>query len=397
MSEVQLSESQMEFLNSDADYTLFGGGLGSGKTFCGALWAATMTQKYPDVNGIITANSFKQLRRATLVEFFKVLDIMGIEYDYKEQRAEIHFKSGRGIVYLFSAENYDDMRGPEAGWAWSDECAFYKREAFDVLIGRLRDKNAPCVWKGTTTPNGFNWLYNVFVEEPYPNSKLIKSRTTDNMVNLSEKYYSTLSSQYDSRLARQELEGEFVNLNSGNVYYAFDRTKHVKRTTDRNALIYVGMDFNVHPLCGVYCIQKEGQIHVVGELYQEDSNTFKAAKEIIQKYPYQTVQVIADDSGNKRKTSSNTTDHEILRRSNLDVIKFRNPLVKDRYNNMNRLLDHNLLVIDPSCKKLIEDLEKLTYDNADPMLSHVSDALGYVCWHLNPMKKPKRKAEVRYY
>lgn len=397
MSDVELSSSQMEFMTSDADYTLFAGGLGSGKTFTGALWAASMTQLYPDVNGIITANSFKQLRRATLVEFFKILDLMGIEYDYKEQRAEVHFKAGKGIIYLFSAENYDDMRGPEAGWAWSDECAFYKKEAFDVLMGRLRDPEAPCVWKGTTTPNGFNWLYNVFVEEPLPNSKVIRSKTTDNIVNLSQKYYDTLSTQYDNRLARQELEGEFVNLNSGNVYYSFDRTKHVKRTNDRNALIYVGLDFNVHPLCGVYCLEREGQIHVVGELYQEDSNTFKASKEIIQRYPYQTVKVIADESGNRRKTSSNTTDHEILRRSNLDVIRFKNPLVKDRYNNVNRLFDHNLIVIDPSCKKLIEDLEKLTYDNADPMLSHVSDALGYVCWHLKPLKKPKRKPEVRYY
>ena len=397
MSNFELSASQMEFMRSETDYTLFAGGLGSGKTFTGALWAAMMTQNHPDTNGIITANSFKQLRRATLVEFFKVLDLMGIEFDYKEQRAEIHFKSGKGIVYLFSAENYDDMRGPQAGWAWSDECAFYKKEAFDVLMGRLRDKNGPCVWKGTTTPNGYNWLYNAFVEEPLPNSTIIRSKTLDNIVNLSEKYYSTLETQYDSRLARQELEGEFVNLNSGNVYYSFDRKRHVKTTNDKHALVYVGLDFNVHPLCGVFCIQREGQIHVVQELYQKDSNTFKAAKEIIRRYPYQTVQVIADESGNRRKTSSNTTDHEILRRANLEVIHFKNPLIKDKYNNVNRLFDHNLLVIDPSCKKLIEDLEKLTYDNSDPMLSHVSDALGYVCWHLNPLRKPKRKAQVRYY
>jgi PBSX family phage terminase large subunit len=396
MSNVELSASQMDFLKSDKDYTLFAGGLGAGKTYVGGVWATMMTQEFPETNGIITANSFKQLRRATLPKFFEILDQFGIGYSYKQQLSEVHLENGV-VVFLFSAENYEDMRGPEVGWAWSDECAFYKKEAFDVLMGRIRDKKGPCVWKGTTTPNGYNWLYSSFVEEPLPNSYLVRSKTTDNLMNLSDKYYTTLETQYDSRLARQELEGEFVNLNSGNVYYSFDRKRHVKKTNDRNSLIYIGLDFNVHPLCGVFCVEKDGQIHVVQELYQEDSNTFKAAKEIIRRYPYQTVRIIADDSGTKRKTSSNTTDHEILRRSNLEVIKFRNPLVKDRYNNTNRLFDHNLLVIDPSCKKLIEDLEKLTYDNSDPMLSHVSDALGYVCWHLLPLRKPKRKAQVRYY
>lgn len=396
MSDINLSASQMDFLKSPADYTLFAGGLGAGKTYVGAVWAVMMTQEFPETNGIITANSFKQLRRATLPKFFEILELFGIEYHYKLHDSEIHLANG-SIVYCFSAENYQDMRGPEVGWAWSDECAFYKREAFDVLMGRIRDKRGPCTWKGTTTPNGYNWLYTAFVEEPLPNSYLVRSKTTDNMLNLSEKYYNTLATQYDSRLARQELEGEFVNLNSGSVYYAFDRRKHVKRTSDRNALIYVGLDFNVHPLCGVFCVEKDGQVHVVQELYQEDSNTFKAAKEIIRRYPYQTIKVVADESGNRRKTSSNTTDHEILRRANLDVLKFKNPLVKDRQNNVNRLFDHNLIVIDPACKKLIEDLEKLTYDNNDDMLSHISDALGYVCWHLKPLRKPKRKAEIRYY
>lgn len=386
----------MDFLTQDADYTLFCGGLGSGKTYAGAVWAAQMTQEYSNTNGIITANSFKQLRRATLPKFFEILELFGIEYSFKQQHSEIHLSNGV-TVFLFSAENYEDMRGPEVGWAWSDECAFYKREAFDVLMGRIRDGNGPCVWKGTTTPNGFNWLYETFVESPLKNSAVVTSKTTDNLMNLSEKYYETLNTQYDKRLALQELQGEFVNLNSGTVYYAFDRSRHVKRTEASNNLIYVGLDFNVHPLCGVYCVQRGAQIHVVSELYQENSNTFKAAKEIIQSYPYRSIQVVADESGSRRKTSAKNTDHEILRRANLDVVKFRNPQIKDRYNNVNRLLDHDLIVIDPSCKMLIADLEKMTHDNTDDMLSHVSDALGYVCWHLNPLKKPKRAATVKYY
>ena len=394
MSDLELSPTQMSFVESDEQYTLFCGGLGSGKTFAGAVWALMQILNQPNARGLITANSYSQLKKATLVCFFEVLDKFGIQYQYKSQEGVIIVE---GVtVYTISMEKYDLLRGIEIGWAWSDECAFYREEAYSVLIGRIRDKNGSCQWKGTTTPNGFNWLYNRFVEKPPQHSLIVYSKTTDNLQNLPESYVRSLTEQYDSKLAQQELDGQFVNLSSGKVYYGFDRGRNLGKTNDRRRSLMCGMDFNVHPLCGVFGYEEDGKIYITGELYQEDSNTFKAAKEILRRYPYTPTTIVADDSGNKRKTSSDTTDHEILRRANLQVAKFRNPLVKDRYNNMNRLFENGTIVIDPSCKKLIEDLEKLTYDNTDPMLSHISDALGYLVWHLNPLKKPKRKPSVTY-
>ena len=394
--QINLSETQMAFNDSTHKYTCFTGGLGSGKTFAGAVWAALMPFYYPETTGVITANSYSQLNKATLALYFEVLDLMGIPFEYKKHESIVIVN---GIpVYAMSMEKYNLLRGIEIGWAWSDECAFYRKEAFDVLIGRLRHKKGPCQWKGTTTPDGFNWLYEVMVEKPLEDSLLIRSKTKDNLANLSESYYKTLVNQYDSRLAKQELDGEFVNLSSGKVYYGFDRHVHVKEIDDRrNNIIFVGLDFNVHPLCGIFCIEEEGVIKVVDELYLEDSNTFEAARELLKRYPYRELKVIPDDSGSKRKTSSAQTDHEILRRANLEVLKFRNPEVKDRYNNTNRLFAQGKIEISPKCVKLIADLEKLIYDNKDPMLSHMTDALGYALWHLNPLKKPRRPARTFTY
>jgi PBSX family phage terminase large subunit len=394
-SKVVLSKPQMQFVEASDRYTLFCGGLGSGKTYAGSVWAAMMALKHQNTSGIITANSYGQLTKATLVTFFGILDDLGIPYTYRRNAGEIDIYNTR--IYTMSMENYNLLRGIEAGWAWSDECAFYSKESFDVLMGRIRDKNGPCQWKGSTTPNGFNWLYTSFLETPLPNSKVITSKTVDNLANLSESYVDTLLSQYDSNLMRQELEGEFINLTSGKVYYSFSRGKNVRHVEERNALIHLGLDFNVDPLCGTFCFQKDGKIHVSQELYQRDSNTFKAAKEIIQRYPQMPVQIVCDQTGDRRKTSSHMTDHEILRRSNLDVLKFTNPPEKDRQNNLNRLLEHELVIIDPQCKNLIADLEKLTHDNKDEMLGHISTALGYACWYFNPMKKPRRPATVRNY
>lgn len=392
--DMYLSPTQMTFVTASDKYTLFCGGLGSGKTYGGAAWAMLMALQQPQTRGLITANSYSQLKKATLTKFFEVLNANEIEYTYKSQDGIIEI--GDTTIYAISMEKYDLLRGIEVGWAWSDECAFYKEEAFNVLIGRIRDRKGSCQWKGTTTPNGFNWLYTKFVETPIPKSTVVYSKTTDNVANLTQTYVDTLKSNYDKRLSQQELDGQFVNLNSGKVYYAFDRNLHTKVTNERYRTILCGMDFNVHPLCAVFGYLDNGKIYISSELYQEDSNTFKAAKEIGRRYPSTAVTIVADDSGSKRKTSSDTTDHEILRRANLIVDKFRNPPIKDRYNNINRLLDQGLLIIDPKCKKLIEDIEKLTYDNKDPLLSHISDALGYLCWKLNPMKKPRRDAEVTY-
>lgn len=380
---------------SDKAYTLFCGGLGSGKTHAGGLWAAYMAVNYPGTKGIITANSYSQLKKATLTKFFEILNSLNIKYHYKQQDGVIHI--GESTIYAISMEKYDLLRGIEVGWAWSDECAFYKEEAYQVLIGRIRDKDGPCQWKGTTTPNGFNWLYKRFVVNPPDSSKVVYSATTDNIENLSHNYVKDLKRQYDERLAKQELDGQFVNLNSGNVYYGFDRHEHVKEIPLKDGLFYIGLDFNVHPLCGVFAIFRNNTLFIVDELYLENSNTFAAAKEIRTRYPNNLLRVVADSTGDRRRTSSSTTDLEILRRSQLEVVPFKNPYVKDRYNNLNRLFHYKKIFISPKCEKLIEDLEQLVYDNKDDMLSHISDALGYVAWKLLPLEKVKREPTQRYY
>lgn len=393
--DIELSNSQYEFMYSEETHVLFCGGVGSGKTFTGALWAIMMSQLYPNCRGLITANTHSQLQKATLAELFSICDSLGIKYKYLVNQNRVFI--GKSEILCYTMEKPENLAGPTVGWAWLDEAAFYRSLAFDKAAARVRDKKGPCKIRMTTTPNGFNWLYEYFVEKPMDYKKVVYSRTLDNLVNLPETYVKQLTDQYDAKMAAQELDGQFINLNSGQVYYGFDRRKHVKNVDlYPDDLLLVGLDFNVHPLCGVFIAKRGEMIYVVDELYLENSNTFSAAKEIVSRYPARYKQIIADETGNRRRTSSERTDHEILRRAGLDVVKFRNPFVKDRQNNLNRLLDKNYIKIHPSCTNLIKDLEQLTHDNDDDMLSHISDALGYACWHVNPLIKPKRGARISY-
>lgn len=391
--QVKVSDPQLEFLESLVNYTLFCGGLGSGKTYAGAMWTVLMCLQYPHTRGLVTANSYSQLKKATLPTLFRIMDEWGVGYKYKSQDGIIEVEGG-ATLYTVSMEKYDLLRGIEVGFAWSDECAFYREDAYNVLIGRIRDTRGPCIWKGTTTPNGFNWLYKRFVEKPSASSKVVYGSTRDNVVNLKPGYYEDLAQNYDSRLAQQELDGRFVSLNAGRVYHSFDRRKQVISAIRKGEPIHLGIDFNVHPLCAVYGFRRNGIIYIEREMYLENSNSFAAAKRARTDYPGELITAIPDSTGNKRHSSASETDHEILRRGGLNVIVKTNPPVKDRQNNVNRLLEHGLLYIDPRCTHLIAELEQYVHDNDDDMLGHILDSLGYLCWHFDPMKKPRREGSI---
>lgn len=389
-----LSDPQYDFLYSNESELLFCGGVGSGKTTAGAIWVIRMIMEYPGITGLITANTHSQLTKATLSELFKWLDIYAIKYRYLVNQNILYVNDTKILCYTM--EKPENLAGPNVGWWWADEASFYRKLAYDKASARVRDIKAPCYIRMTTTPNGYNWLYEHFVEKAEPGKSVITSSTLDNSANLDSKFVKRLESAYDKKMAQQEIDGAFVNLNSGQVYYGFDRRRHVKegvhlQDTD---LMIVGLDFNVHPLCGVFVARRGGMIYIVDEIYLENSNTFEVAKEIKLRYPARYLEIICDETGNRRRTSSQRTDHEILRRAGLEVSRFKNPAVKDRQNNLNRLFDHDYIKVHPRCKYLIKDLEQLVHDNKDDMLSHISDALGYACWHINPLVKPRRQARV---
>ena len=116
--------------------------------------------------------------------------------------------------------------------------------------------------------------------------------------------------------------------------------------------------------------------------------------------PY-NVRLYGDATGESRSTAGQS-DYEIIRqffRTEPDFKvshhnKSSNPLVRDRVNAVNAMLCNNegerRLLVNPCCKPLIRDLERVSWkadshdnllpqlDKANPGLTHVSDALGYL-------------------
>lgn len=351
----------------------------------------------PDCKGFIGANTYRQLQNSTLSAMFNVLDECELPYTYNKNEGKL--KIGPTEIICMSLENYNVIRGIEIGWFWLDEVRDTREEAFSVLMGRLRDKRA-LFYNGrlTSSPSGYNWLYDYFVGDKKTDEfELVQATSMDNPF-LPDGYVETLKSNYDEKVFEQEVLGKFVNIQQGRVYYAFDRKENVTDLKiNAGHSLFVGMDFNINPMTAIVCQYYNNTIFVIDEFFLMSSDTGEMAEAIKKKYGNRPV-IIPDATGKALKTSSaGLSDHEILRRHGFRVQSTTNPFRGDRYNSVNNLLSKKRLKIDRSCVKLIKDLEQVSYKEGsthpdvthDKTLTHISDALGYAVWSLEPIRRPR--------
>tara|TARA_Y100000593_G_C4292844_1_gene329093 strand:- start:1136 stop:1978 length:843 start_codon:yes stop_codon:yes gene_type:complete len=273
--------------------------------------------------------------------------------------------------------------------------------AFKKAIGRMRGSD-DCEIYIVSSPEGFHYCHKIFVTDANDDRFLVHGKTTDNTT-LPESYIKLLESNYDDRLLKAYRDGQFVNLSQGATYNAFDREKVVQEYKyNENLPIYLGIDFNVSPECSVLWQKYNDKpnirvfdciaLHHGGE---GDLLTERMALTIREKYPNSKIYCYPDATGAARGSSARYSDISILRKYFEVRVKHINPIVVNRVNAMNKALQDNM-IIDPSCKELINDLEKVTnkpntreIDKSNKELSHMTDALGYsVLWEY-PAVKPK--------
>lgn len=405
--QVPLLPYQKLFLQSTTKFTFLKGGIGSGKSYTLSWYIIGRMLTNPETMGLICANSYTQLHNSIMAEVFRNLDSLGLKYSFNMLTKELVLHSTGAVALCLSLEKYESLRGIQVGYIAGDEICFAREEAYSVALGRLRcPKSHALEARFTSSPNGFNFMYDAFAEGGYISRtqtpdfrrnkfhRMISASALDNFF-LPEDYLPSLAMQYSPLMYEQEVFGEFVNTSKGKVYHAFQRDRNLTPFQGTIAKRASGCDFNVNPLTAVLgsVVGKES-LHIYDEVWLEHSNTFELADKLAD--IEEGLLVIPDATGSARKTSAAQTDHQILRDAGLEVkTRRKNPSVKDRYNNTNRWLANGWLQIDPvKCPKLVADLDKLTHDNTDDELSHVSDALGYLLWYINPLKRVQPKSRI---
>jgi hypothetical protein len=311
-------------------------------------------------------------------------------------------------LQLFGAEEYNNLRGRSLNGVILDEYADMKPEVwFEVLRPALADKKGWADFLGT--PKSFNHFYDLYRlgQSGDPDWQSWQFRTIDNPF-IDPAEIEAARKGTDPRTFRQEYEASFESV-TGRAYYAFSREAHIGPVELAQGVpACVSFDFNVQPATCVVGQRFRDECRVWREVFlthrggEATRASALAAKAHLEQAGWRgPVRIYGDATGKSAKTTG-PSDHAVLREVFPHAtwcIPSENPHVRDRVAAVNGRCETmdgaSHLRVDPSCVKVIGDLEQVTFaDNGDldqktnPLLTHISDALGYwIAWEWPPAKR----------
>jgi len=345
---------------------------------------------------------WKQLKK-------KVKELRWVKY-INETELTVILVNNCQISLKGADKSADNLRGVGLNFLVIDEFSDVPEEAWsEVLRPTISDKhvNGEVLFVGTPKGMG-NWSFEMYQKGKSEDPEWASWKfTTIEGGQVEEHEIEQAKKDLDERSFRQEYLASFETYN-GVVYYNFDREQNVKPCKyDPQAIIHVGLDFNIDPMSACLFHLKNGVAEFFDEIVIYSSNTDEFVDELLSRYPKNKIIVYPDPASRQRKTSAGgRTDLTILQNAGLNV-KCRNThaLVRDRINSVNSRLKNfdgkRNIFIDPSCKNLINSLTKQMYKEGtnQPEKSgydHMSDALGYGIEYIFPItsnlppSQPKR-------
>jgi len=299
---------QRDFICSGALFRRYQGGQGSGKTVAGCFDVRRFAKRHPGAIVIATEPTYPMVRDILRVEFdrqFAATKLLsgppGAETEADVTRfvkSEHKYVLPNGSeIWLRQCDKFDALRGPSCAAVWMDEAAQSPHKAFQVLVGRMRQRGYPHMFLCTGTPRGRNWLHWTFTEgERRPSAPAyIGDMLTD--LNPEELQHATgplvesffacsldnpyldpitragLQAAYSpgTPLYRQEVRGE-TTVFEGLVYSEFDELRHVDEPPPpREFVRFVGgQDWN-YAQPGAFLVlglHESGVVWVLEESYQ---------------------------------------------------------------------------------------------------------------------------------
>lgn len=128
---------------------------------------------------------------------------------YEPSKRRLTWANG-AVATMFSAEEPERLRGPQAEIMWADELAAWKylRETWDMAMFGLRlgDRPRSCI---TTTPKPLPLVREIAKD---PRTAITRGSTFDNATNLAPSFLQAIRDKYEgTRLGRQELNAELLD------------------------------------------------------------------------------------------------------------------------------------------------------------------------------------------
>ena len=401
-----LHPGQLAFVDDQTTSILgVSAGYGAGKTRALCAKAVHLAMANQGFIGVVMEPTGPLIRDIWQSDFDDFLEAYDIPYTFRASplpEYTLHLPGGDTKILCRSFENWQRIIGINGAWILADEIDTVNpsiaNKAFPKILGRLRSGNVR-QFAAASTPEGFRWMWQTFASEDgkgREDRRLIRMRTQDNPY-LPPDFIERMQANYDPQLLKAYLDGEFVNLTTGQVYDRFDRAKHVSGQCPdiSREPLRIGVDFNVGNMSAVIAIRVGKSLYVVDEI-SGAHDTDALAQKIKAHYPDHKIYVYPDASGGNRSTNATQTDIAILESYGMSNQSPKaNPPVRDRVAAVQALLENGKgevrLQITASCTKMIQCLELQSYtEKGDPDkdagYDHMNDALGYLIWReFNPL------------
>lgn len=394
---IKLTESQGDFFESKHRNSAFVGGYGSGKTFVGILKIVTEKLRLPGTNMAYYMPTYPLIRDVAFPRISEVFDELGIKYNLNKSDKE--FITDYGSIIMRSMDNPSLIVGYEVAYSIIDEADVLPKakmeQAYTKITARNRQKiNEQNKLDFVSTPEGFSFLYDFFVKKSSDNKNLIHGSTYENRHNLPEDYIDSLIETYTENQLEAYLNGQFINLSSGNVYYVFDREiHHSSREIKEHDILHIGMDFNITNMSAVVRVM-DGNISTAVEEITGAYDTAEMIRIIKERFANYRIVIYPDASSNARNTAG-VSDMQLLKEARFVVRSNKsNPRVRDRVSVVNNSFEKLYSFVNThKCPSLTEAYEQLGYKNGEPDkttgFDHITDADGYVVHSLHFKSRPK--------
>ena len=413
-----LHPQQQLFFDNQTEIVGLSAGYGAGKTRSLCAMALKLAAQNIGYIGAILEPTGPLIRDIWQTDFDQFLEHYEIPYSFRASPLPeyvIHLKEGDCKLLCRSFENWSRIIGLNLAFCLADEIDVVSpsicEKAFPKILGRLRAGNVR-QFCAASTPEGFRWLYQTFGTDEAKertDRQLIKMRTQDNP-HLPEDFIERMQANYDPSMLQAYLNGEFINLTTGQVYDRFTRENNVTDVMPEIGLepLRIGLDFNIGNMNAVIGIIQDQKLLIFDEI-SGVHDTDSLAQTIKSRYPMNKIYIYPDASGGNRSTNSSQTDIAILQSYGFSNQSPRsNPPIRDRVSSVQALLcngkGETRLHIHASCRKLIESMELQSYnDKGEPDkesgYDHMADALGYLIWReFNPLfARAGRPTGIRIY
>ena len=413
-------DEQRRLWTSSSRFRVAACGRRSGKTEClkrAAVKAAMAPHSVPDFRVLLGGPTWQQSRRVFWRDIQALCPTWALRGQDRRRAISqgemtIDFADGAQLV-VTGLDQPQRAEGAPLDFVGIDESADVMGSAWLENIRPGLSERGGRAWL-VGTPSGRNWFWQLATKAQEDQSGLWSFHTWPSSTVLDPAEIAIAKAELDERTFCQEYEASFLDV-SGRVYYNFRREVHAAESLpyDPFATLLVAFDFNISPGVAVFAqarlyrgdnpaVDRTDLVTcVVDEIWiPQDSNTPRVCTAIIQRYRehHGPIEIYADASGGAGHTSQvDGSDLTLIRKYLEPVFGERlhwrvphaNPPVRTRINSLNSRLESAdgkvHLLVDPSCKHVTEDLEGVCWSpsgdidkKSSPMLSHISDALGYL-------------------